>query len=371
MRLELSGVGKRYRGGVQALDGFSLVLESGVHGLLGPNGAGKSTLMRLIATVSRPDAGRILWNGVDVVRAPDTLRRELGYLPQDFGVYPNLTVIEFLDYLAAVKGVPAGDARRRIDALLEMTNLGDVRHRPLGGFSGGMRQRVGICQALVNDPKLLIVDEPTAGLDPEERARFSGILSELAADRVILLSTHIVSDVEAVAETLAIIDRGHLLAHATPDALLRKAEGRVWTWSVPPGAAEASDTAWTVVSRVRRSDGVHLRVLAPHAPVAGAMAVEPALDRRRVYPGAGARVRTPRRNTAALRGDLSHPLVPGSAQPRAAARLNRRHRRRPGRRHPGHDGDRDRSAARNGRRRARSPRARLAPGVRTRRRLPA
>jgi len=164
MRLSIEHVTKRYARDVQALSDFSLELAPGVLGLLGPNGAGKSTLMRILATVTRPTEGHVRWNGADIVARPDPLREVLGYLPQDFGVYPNLTPLEFLDYLAAARGLDARTARRRIDALLELTNLVDVRKRPLGGFSGGMRQRVGIAQALLNDPRLLIVDEPTGGL---------------------------------------------------------------------------------------------------------------------------------------------------------------------------------------------------------------
>ena len=189
-------------------------------GLLGPNGAGKSTLMRILATITKPTEGRVRWNGEDIATSPDGLRSVLGYLPQDFGVYPNLTAVEFLEYLAAVKGLESGVARRRIDELLALVNLTDARKRPLGGYSGGMKQRIGIAQALLNDPKLLIVDEPTVGLDPEERVRFRNLLSDLGGERIVILSTHIVSDVEAAANEIAIVDRGRLLTHAEPEALL-------------------------------------------------------------------------------------------------------------------------------------------------------
>lgn len=180
MNLLIESVGKQYRGNVWGLQNISLQLRPGVLGLLGPNGAGKSTLMRILATVTRPTRGRVLWNDADVLSSPDPLRTVLGYLPQGFGIYPHLTAFEFLEYLAAVKGLEPSSARRRIDELLSVVNLTDVRDRPLGGFSGGMRQRVGIAQALLNDPQLLIVDEPTAGLDPEERVRFRNLLSELS-----------------------------------------------------------------------------------------------------------------------------------------------------------------------------------------------
>src|SRR6516165_8587670 len=197
MQLMVENVSKTYAGNLQALRSFGLTLRPGVLGLLGPNGAGKSTLMRILATVTRPTRGRVLWNDADVLSSPDPLRTVLGYLPQDFGIYPHLTAFEFLEYLAAVKGLEPSSARRRIDELLSVVNLTDVRDRPLGGFSGGMRQRVGIAQALLNDPQLLIVDEPTAGLNPEERVRFRNLLSELSGERIVILSTHIVSDVEA------------------------------------------------------------------------------------------------------------------------------------------------------------------------------
>src|SRR5262245_55705976 len=227
MQLVIEGVHKRYRGGVQALSDFRLKLGPGVLGLLGPNGAGKSTLMRILATITKPTEGRACWNGEDVAKAPDGLRSVLGYLPQDFGVYPNLTAVEFLEYLAAVKGLDGAVARRRIDELLALVNLTDARKRPLGGYSGGMKQRIGLAQALLNDPKLLIVDEPTVGLDPEERVRFRNLLSELGGERTVILSTHIVSDVEATANEIAIVDRGRLLTHAEPEALLAGVEGKV------------------------------------------------------------------------------------------------------------------------------------------------
>src|SRR5271154_5986251 len=228
MRLNVEALSKNYRGGVHALRGVQLSLAPGVLGLLGPNGAGKSTLMRILATITRPTAGRVLWNDVDIAHKPDGLREVLGYLPQDFGVYPNLNAVEFLEYLAAVKGIGAAAARQRIDELLALVNLTEARKRPLGGYSGGMRQRVGIAQALLNDPKLLIVDEPTAGLDPEERVRFRNLISELAADRIVILSTHIVSDVESTANQIVLVNKGELVSHTTPEELLMAVEGRVW-----------------------------------------------------------------------------------------------------------------------------------------------
>jgi ABC-2 type transport system ATP-binding protein len=197
-----------------------LRLEPGILGLLGPNGAGKSTLMRMLATVTKPTSGTIRFNGSDVTASPDALRRTLGYLPQDFGIYPHLTAVEFLEYIGALKGIPRRALRARIDALLDALNLTQVRSRALGGFSGGMRQRVGIAQALLNDPRLLIVDEPTAGLDPEERQRLRTLLRQMAGDRIIIFSTHICSDVESIATRVAVVAGGALLAYDRPSTLV-------------------------------------------------------------------------------------------------------------------------------------------------------
>jgi ABC-2 type transport system ATP-binding protein len=277
MKLTIEGVGKRYRGDFWGLRGFTLELGPGVLGLLGPNGAGKSTLMRILATITRPTEGRVAWDGADIVAQPDRLRAVLGYLPQDFGVYPNLNAVEFLEYMAAVKGLPAAAARGRIDELLTLVNLTEARKRPLGGYSGGMRQRIGIAQALLNDPKLLIVDEPTVGLDPEERVRFRNLLSELGGERIVILSTHIVSDVEATANGIAIVDGGRLLAHAAPEDLLREVEGRVWEWVLPSADLPAAREQWKISSTVRRADGVHARVVS-EVPPSGAKPLAPSLE---------------------------------------------------------------------------------------------
>ena len=277
MKLVIDNVGKRYSGGNWALKGFSLELNPGVLGLLGPNGAGKTTLMSILATITRASEGRVSWNGTDLAANPDALRAVLGYLPQDFGVYPNLNAVEFLEYLAAVKGLDAATSRRRIDELLNLVNLADVRKRPLGGYSGGMKQRVGIAQALLNDPQLLIVDEPTAGLDPEERVRFRNLLSDLSGERIVILSTHIVSDVEATATDIALIAQGTLVAHASPEELLRQVEGKVWEWVLPSAELNAAKQKYLISNTSRRSDGVHARVLADAAPN-GAQPVTPNLE---------------------------------------------------------------------------------------------
>jgi ABC-type multidrug transport system ATPase subunit len=282
LELGIQAVSKQYRGGALALDNFSLELKPGVLGLLGPNGAGKTTLMSILATVTRATRGRVVWNGHDIARDPDVLRSVLGFLPQDFGVYPNLNAVEFLEYLAAVKGLDGRTAARRIEHLLELVNLTEVRKRPLGGYSGGMKQRVGIAQALLNDPELLIVDEPTAGLDPEERVRFRNLLSDLSGERIVILSTHIVSDIEATATDIAIIAKGTLVAHATPEALLAQVERKVWEWVIPSKELNEARQEFLLSSTTRRSDGVHVRILGDLAP-ADAQPVMPNLEDAYLY----------------------------------------------------------------------------------------
>src|ERR1035438_1903762 len=278
MKLEIENVSKTYRGNTAALRSFRLELGPGVLGLLGPNGAGKYTLMRILATITRPTAGQVLWNGTDIKRDPDALRTVLGYLPQDFGIYPNLSALEFLGYLAAVKGLDAASASKRIGELLELVNLTYAARRPLGGFSGGMRQRVGIAQALLNDPKLLIVDEPTAGLDPEERVRFRNLLSELSGERIVILSTHIVSDVEAVATRIAILVHGQLIANDVPEAVLASVSGKVWEVVVSSAELPALRLKHLVSSTAHRSDGVHARVVADALPHSAARPLDPSLE---------------------------------------------------------------------------------------------
>ncbi|HEV7765424.1 MAG TPA: ABC transporter ATP-binding protein [Thermoanaerobaculia bacterium] len=216
--LRIESVSKRFRSGNYGVRDVTFTAKGGVLGLLGRNGAGKTTLMQMIATVTRPTAGNIYFRDVDALAKPDDLRRRLGYLPQDFGVYDNLTAFEFLSYFAALKGIRS---KSKVQEMLEMVNLHGAANRAVGGFSGGMKQRLGIAQALVNDPDLVIVDEPTAGLDPEERVRFRNVLSELGKGRLVILSTHIVSDVESIATEIAIMKDGSMIALDTPDALIR------------------------------------------------------------------------------------------------------------------------------------------------------
>jgi ABC-type multidrug transport system ATPase subunit len=278
MELCIENVGKQYRRDFWGLSNFSLMLGPGVLGLLGPNGAGKSTLMRILATITQPTTGKVTWNGVDVARAPNGLREVLGYLPQDFGVYPNLNAVEFLEYLAAMKGLDALAARQRIDELLQVVNLVDAARRPLGGYSGGMKQRIGIAQALLNDPQLLIVDEPTAGLDPEERVRFRNLLSDLSGNRIVILSTHIVSDVEATATHIALIRKGQLLQYASPEKLLDHVEGKVWEWMVSSAELTALKQQYLISGTIRHSDGVQVRAVSATRPASRAQTVAPRLE---------------------------------------------------------------------------------------------
>ena len=218
------------------------------------------------------------WNGVDIAKSPDSLRSVLGYLPQDFGIYPNLNAVEFLEYMAAIKGLDARTSRRRIDELLQVVNLVNAAKRPLGGYSGGMKQRVGIAQALLNDPQLLIVDEPTAGLDPEERVRFRNLLSDLSGERIILLSTHIVSDVEATATEIVIINKGRKVEHAAPEKLLRQLDGKVWSWLVASTDLPDLKQKYILSGTVRRVEGVQIRVVSESQPAAGAEPISPSLE---------------------------------------------------------------------------------------------
>ena len=240
--------------------------------------------MRIIATITKPTNGTVHWNGADIARQPDEIREVLGYLPQDFGVYPNLNADEFLRYMAAIKGVDTGAAKDRIEDLLAFVNLIEARRRPLGEYSGGMKQRIGIAQALLNDPKILIVDEPTVGLDTEGRVRFRHLLAELAGDRVVILSTHIVSDVEAAANDIAIIDRGQLLVRSSPEELLQSVEGRVWEWVISSADLTDAKQRHLISSIVRRGDGLHTRVVAEARPADEARpATSPTLEEAYLY----------------------------------------------------------------------------------------
>src|SRR5256885_481228 len=254
---------KTYPSGIQALRGISLEIGPGMFGLLGPNGAGKTTLMKIVATLLEPDSGRVEMNGVDLIARKDQARRMLGYLPQEFGLYPTLTAEQMLDYFAKLKGVMDKKQRRvLIDALLEKVNLSSARKQRLGGFSGGMRQRLGIAQALIGEPELIIVDEPTAGLDPEERVRFHNLLAETASESaIVILSTHIVSDVANLCSNMAIIRGGSILATCTPRQAVADLKESVWEATVPREKVSAIKSRCQVISSQTIDGQVRLRVI--------------------------------------------------------------------------------------------------------------
>jgi ABC-2 type transport system ATP-binding protein len=277
MDLTIDHLGKRY-GQHWALRELSLAATPGMLGLVGPNGAGKTTLMRMIATLLDPTEGTILWNGQDIRTHGQALRQVLGYLPQEFGIYREFSGRQFLRYLAAMKGLPTSMAHRRVEEVLEITNLEQVADHKLPTYSGGMKQRVGIAQALLNDPELLIVDEPTAGLDPAERVRFRTLLASLTRDRIIILSTHIISDVEAVASRLMILQEGRVLADTTPETLLAATEGSVWSVTTDQATAMQLQATCQVSTMVNQVDGVMLRLISATRPHEAAVVVDPSLE---------------------------------------------------------------------------------------------
>src|ERR1041385_6020264 len=274
--LKIKELQKTYASGVQALKGVSLDIAPGMFGLLGPNGAGKTTLMKILATLLEPDSGGAEMNSVDLIDNKAGARKILGYLPQDFGLYPTLTAAQMLDYFAKLKGIADKKERRSlVDALLERVNLSAERNRRLGGFSSGMRQRVGIAQALIGNPQLLVVDEPTAGLDPEERARLHNLLAESAGENtVVLLSTHIVSDVSNLCDRFAVIRRGEVVAVTSTDAALKELEGRIWEANMPREQVAALEANGKLISKQMAGGSLRVRMLSengrpaePFAPV--------------------------------------------------------------------------------------------------------
>jgi ABC-2 type transport system ATP-binding protein len=249
MELHIRNVSKAYPNGVQALKDVTLTIPAGMYGLLGPNGAGKSTLMRILATLQEPDDGSIRLGELDVVRQKDEVRKTLGYLPQEFGVYPRVSAEELLSHFALLKGIAERRARKEVvEALLRQTNLWEVRRQKLGGYSGGMRQRFGVAVALLGNPRLLIVDEPTAGLDPAERVRFLNLLSELGENSAVILSTHIVEDASELCTRMAIIDRGEILLEAEPLGAIEEMRGRIWRRVIEKGALAEVEREHAVIS---------------------------------------------------------------------------------------------------------------------------
>lgn len=277
--LEIEAVSKTYPNGVRALIDVSLTIGPGLFGLLGPNGAGKSTLMRTIVALQAPDAGALRFDGVAVADDPQRHRRRLGYLPQDFGVYPGVSALALLDHMAVLKGITdRGTRRTQVESLLALTNLWRDRHRAVSGFSGGMRQRFGIAQALLGDPRLLVVDEPTAGLDPEERHRFHNLLTEVGEQVVVILSTHIVEDVRQLCTRMAVLAGGRILCQGSPDALIRQLDGRVWIREVAKSEVARYRDSMSVLSAQLVAGRTRLRVEADAAPEPAFLPTAPDLE---------------------------------------------------------------------------------------------
>ena len=268
-----------YANGVKALDEVSLTIPRGMYGLLGPNGAGKSTLMRTVATLQAPTSGHIRFGDIDVLKSPDLLRRTLGYLPQDFGVYPRVSAYDMLDHMAVLKGIAGAKERKDVvESLLNQVNLWTVRKKAIAGFSGGMRQRFGIAQALIGDPRLIIVDEPTAGLDPEERNRFLNLLAEIGENVVVILSTHIVEDVSDLCPAMAIICDGRIVKEGAPAALVTQLSGRIWRKTIDKAELEDAKARYQVISTRLLSGRTVIHVLADQDPGDGFGQVEGGLE---------------------------------------------------------------------------------------------
>ncbi len=279
MNLIIRGLSKTYPNGVQALKNVTLTIPNGMFGLLGPNGAGKSSLMRTLATLQDADSGTAQMGTLDVLNDKDGVRRQLGYLPQDFGVYPKVSAWDLLNHLAELKGLNKKAERHDVVVgLLQQTNLFNVRFKALGGFSGGMRQRFGIAQALLGNPKLIIVDEPTAGLDPEERVRFHNLLADIGEEVVVILSTHIVSDVSDLCPNMAIINKGEVLLTGQPDELTKRLNGRIWAASVARDELAAAKQKYPVISTRLMAGKTLIHVVANSAPGVAFEPVKPTLE---------------------------------------------------------------------------------------------
>jgi ABC-2 type transport system ATP-binding protein len=278
LTIQIEGLQKVYSGNVKALDNITLTIPVGMFGLLGPNGAGKTTLMRILCTLMEPTAGKITVAGVDRLKEPQRIRQLIGYLPQEFGVYRRLTAPEYLDFVGAMKGLSASERRVQVAEVLERVNLAHERRKAIGSYSGGMKRRLGIAQALLGQPQVLVVDEPTAGLDPEERLRFRNLLADLSTSRTVLLSTHIASDIEASCQSVAVLQKGQLRFTGSLDELIRQAEGKVWQLDLAAAEYEQARHALKVVSAKRTATGVSLRVLAPERPLGIGEPVAPTLE---------------------------------------------------------------------------------------------
>ncbi|OBX25847.1 ABC-type multidrug transport system ATPase subunit [Gelidibacter algens] len=261
MQLVIHNVSKKYNKSKYGIKDFSITIENGILGLLGPNGAGKSTLLKMIATVSKPTDGIITLNKNNIIKDANYMRKQVGFLPQDFGVYPNLNAFEFLEYMAAMKGVGGENLKMRIAQLLEGLNLIDDAKKPIGTYSGGMKQRIGIAQALLNDPKIIIFDEPTVGLDPEERVRFRNLISDLANDCIVILSSHIVSDIDTIADQVAIMKNGQLLTYGNQENVIKYVENKVYEVIIEKEQLSVFKTVHIVVSTSRKEGRLLVRYI--------------------------------------------------------------------------------------------------------------
>ena len=282
MDLKITDLTKEF-GGFKAVDGFSYELRCGVYGLLGVNGAGKTTLMRMLTTLIKPTSGCITWDDEDIFAMDGRYRNLLGYLPQDFGYYPDFTVYDYLMYIAALKGIRPAVAKQRVRELLKQVGLAKMRSKKMKTLSGGMKRRAGIAQAMLNDPKILILDEPTAGLDPSERIRFRNLISELSEDRIVLLSTHIVSDIEYIANEILLMKDGCITTSGTAEEILASMPEKVWTFTVPKAQIDAYLKAYKVANVKTVPGGAELRVLSDLRPNSGAVEVEPNLEDAFLY----------------------------------------------------------------------------------------
>lgn len=266
-KLVIQNLSKTYGNGVKAMSEISLEIENGMFGLLGPNGAGKSTLMKTIVGLQKPDAGSILFNGVNIVDDPGYLKKQLGYLPQDFGVYPSLSAVDLLDHLAVLKGISNKKARReQILTLLEKTNLIEHQNKAVFTYSGGMRQRFGVAQALLGSPNMIIVDEPTAGLDPEERNRFNNLLAEIGENIIVILSTHLVEDVRNLCTRMAIIDKGSVLLCHRPEAAIQKIQGKIWKRQIDKSKLSQYQSAYEIISTQLQSGQMSVKIYSDENP---------------------------------------------------------------------------------------------------------
>lgn len=277
MELSIDNLSKRFKN-KSAVTHFSAQLTEGVYALLGPNGSGKTTLMRMLANISKPTAGQILLNGQDITLMGASYRDQLGYLPQEFGLYDNFTATRFLMYFASLKGIDRSIAKEKVNEMLALVNLTKVRKRKIRAFSGGMKRRLGIAQALLNDPKVLIIDEPTAGLDPQERVRFRNLLSEIAEDRIILFSTHIVSDIEYIAKEIFLLREGELIKQSTLEELLEEVNGKVWQVKVNQTDLAYIQQRFKIGNIQRHQDGIQCRIVHDDKPLSGAVEVPATLE---------------------------------------------------------------------------------------------